>query len=161
MGFFDQALGGGAGAQSPMMGGGMGGGSPSAFTSPGMNPQILALLMAMQRQSGGGMGGAPGGPMPSTPPTPGQNAPSPGGIPAPPTPTALPTPNAGQQGAPNLDALKALLARLGMGGGNPGASIQSLNGGQLAGVGQAYGGAYGQSLPGALGQSFGQGGGWG
>jgi len=40
---------------------GMGmGGSPSAFTSPGMDPTMLALLMRMQN-AGGGAGGMPGG----------------------------------------------------------------------------------------------------
>lgn len=39
MGYFDQAFGGGGG-----------GGSASAFTSPGMNPQMMAALMAMQNR---------------------------------------------------------------------------------------------------------------
>jgi hypothetical protein len=51
--------------------GGMGG-SPSAFTSPGMNPQMLAMLAAMQQGGGPQMGG------PQLPPPPqggGTNAP--------------------------------------------------------------------------------------
>ena len=52
---------------------GGGGGSPSAFTSPGMNPQALAMLMAMQNRPGAG------GPQLPTPPNP---PPSAGAAPA-------------------------------------------------------------------------------
>lgn len=75
MGLFDNA----ALFQGPQMSGSLGagggaglGGSPSAFTSPGMDPRMLALLMAMGRgQQGqpqiggapqGGIGGMSGGP---------------------------------------------------------------------------------------------------
>lgn len=59
MGLFDQSSG------APSMFGG--GASPSALTSPGMNPQMLQLLMMLQQHAGqgqGGMGGSmPGGMM--------------------------------------------------------------------------------------------------
>lgn len=42
------------------LGGGMGG-TPSAFTSPGIDPSILALLMKMQSGGGGPQMGAGGG----------------------------------------------------------------------------------------------------
>ncbi len=65
MGFFDQQFPGMSPPGAGMGGGGGLGGSPSAFTSPGMNPQILALLMAMGRGQQGQMPGGPsmGGPM--------------------------------------------------------------------------------------------------
>ena len=44
-----------------MAGGGGLGGSPSAFTSPGIDPTVLALLMRMQGMGGAGMGAAAGG----------------------------------------------------------------------------------------------------
>ena len=57
----------------PGAGMGTGGGSPSAFTSPGMDPMSLALLLRMQQPgggagAGGGMIGAPQIPMPPTNP---------------------------------------------------------------------------------------------
>ena len=66
MAFFDQMFGGGG------MAPGMGGSSPSAFTSPGMSPQLLGLLMGLQNHAalpgmGGGFG-LPGGPQMPMPP---------------------------------------------------------------------------------------------
>lgn len=135
MSFFDSAFGGGApsplGQQQ----------SPSAFTSPGMNPQALAMLMMMQHQAqqGGGMpgmapGGMPGGGMP---PGMGGPPPMPGGAPPPqlPGPMQLPQgqgpipPGAGPQpqqaqlmqqlAAMDPNMLRQLLARLGLGGAAP------------------------------------------
>ncbi len=65
MGFFDQQFPGMTPPGASMGAGGGLGGSPSAFTSPGMNPQMLALLMAMGRGQQGQMPGGPsmGGPM--------------------------------------------------------------------------------------------------
>jgi len=110
-------FGGGYGGGAP----GMGGASPSAFTSPGLNPMALALLMSMQ---GGGRGmppaGAPGLPAPMQhpggmplqplpPPTQAQmTAPAAQNplasmkLPAPATPAALPAPYAPGQTAPNM-----------------------------------------------------------
>lgn len=88
--FFNQAFG----------SGGLGG-SPSAFTSPGMNPQMLAQLMAM-----GGAGAAPGAMAPQMPATPanatGNNA----------TPSMFPTP-------PQIPSQSGLLQALQGLGNNP------------------------------------------
>lgn len=46
MGYFDQLLGGGAGASAGLGGGGP---TPGGLMSPGMNPASLATLMAMSR----------------------------------------------------------------------------------------------------------------
>jgi hypothetical protein len=107
-------FGGGYGGGAP----GMGGASPSAFTSPGLNPMALALLMSMQ---GGGRGmspaGAPGlpAPMQHQPGQPFQPLPPPTqaqmtapaqpnpfqNIPKPATPAAVPPYQPGQT-APNM-----------------------------------------------------------
>ena len=68
MAYFNQLF----GSPSSMLGGPP---SASAFTSPGMSPQNLAMLMAMQNQGGAGAAGALGGSM--TPPQAG--SPPPGG----------------------------------------------------------------------------------
>lgn len=80
MAFFDQLFNAAPGA---------GAASPSAFTSPGMNPQMLSALMAMQR----GAPGAPGAALPGAGASPGM----PGGPPIP-----SPAQSAGAGGAPNL-----------------------------------------------------------
>jgi hypothetical protein len=133
-GFFDNAF--PAGAAAPNMAGAGGlGGSPSAFTSPGMNPQILALLMAMgqrQQQQPGSVPGATvpmmGGPMmPGAPGSLGGGMVRPpilGAAPMPPgTAGAPPSVGAGMQANPMLQQLLAnpqLLKQLlgGMGGGS-------------------------------------------
>lgn len=82
----------------------------SAFTSPGMNPQALAMLMAMQ--NGGGMGGIG----PQLPPVQSQGA----GAGAPPPLSAIQAQAQqsmpAQSNAPNaLQNIMALLQRLGIG----------------------------------------------
>lgn len=47
MAYFDQLIGNGGG----LAGMGGGGASPSAFTSPGLSPQSLAMLLAMQNHA--------------------------------------------------------------------------------------------------------------
>jgi hypothetical protein len=101
------------------MGGGMGGGmgaSPSAFTSPGMNPMQLAQLLQMQ--NGGGIGGMPGmgmgmgGPaMPQPPQNPGAGQPP--HLPMP-QPSGGP-PGAGQPGQ-GMNLLQMLMQANAMGG---------------------------------------------
>ena len=53
-------------------------GSPSAFTSPGMNPQALAALMAMRQGGGTASPTLPGNPM--APQQPGQPGAASGGM---------------------------------------------------------------------------------
>lgn len=106
--FFDQMMGG------PQFGGMAG---PAALTSPGMNPNSLAALMAMQGRMGGGMaGGMPGGMGgPQLPPPPG----GPAGGPHPGAPAQMPQNNTNlmqmlMQMDPNK--LKGLASMLGLGG---------------------------------------------
>jgi len=119
--FFNQAFGGGGG-------GGLGG-SPSAFTSPGMNPQMLAALLAM--------GGAPGAMSPSLPAPPGnaagQNA-TPSGFPAPPQipPSNIMQMLQGLGGNPQM--MQRILAMLGGGQGNAlGAATGGVTGNTMGG----------------------------
>ncbi len=138
--FFNQAFGGG-GAGGP---GGPGlGGSSSAFTTPGMSPQVLAQLMAMGGAPGA-MGGSPGAMMlqPQLPPPPGgapggQNA-TPSGFPAPPQ---IPQGNMQQQmqqamQGMNPEMIKRLLAMLqgGAAAGQPG-NMNGLGGMAPANIG--------------------------
>lgn len=127
--FFDQAFGGGQGS-SPMMNMG-GGGGASALTSPGLNPQMLAMLMAMQNRGGGA-----GGPAMPAPPGASQNAPQPGGIPGVQPPPQMPPPQMGvpgqpgqQAGQPNLMQLLSRLGLLGGGAGQPTNLMGGLSGG--------------------------------
>ncbi len=141
--FFDKLGSGGAG-----MGPGMGAGA-SAFTSPGMNPQSLAALMAMFGGGGGGGGGMMGGPQLPMPPARQGGGPVMPGIPAVQGPQAAPVtpmPAAGAQPQGNLmqmlskldpAQLQALLAQLGMGGGG---MMPGMGGG--AGPGGGTGGLY-------------------
>ncbi len=126
MGLFD-GMGGGAAPSIGGMGGaggGMPGGGASAFTSPGLPPQVLALLMAMQQRQGAPA--MPGGPPPG-PQMPTVNA-APSGTP----PGAFPAagvPGQNQQGGlmqmlmqnPQLMAMLRGLGGGGLGGmmGNP------------------------------------------
>lgn len=117
------------------MGGGPGGSGASAFTSPGIDPQILALLMRMQGGAGGQQPGA--GAFPAGLPTGGGIPGMPGGpqMPAPPqaqmgghpmmnTPMGAPGP---QQGG----GLASLLSGAGGAqGGGLQALLASLKGGQ-------------------------------
>lgn len=144
--FFDK-MGGGAGMGPGM--GGMGGGA-AGLTSPGMNPQSLAALMAMFSGGDGGVMGGPQMPMPPGRPMGGGSMVPP--IPAPPQPQAAPPmgampamPSAGGQ-QPNLMAmlakmdpaqLQALLAKLGIGGGAgmmPGQGMGGMPGGGTGGL---------------------------
>src|SRR5215472_10189498 len=72
MAFFSgMGLGGTPSAFSGLGGGGMGGGAPSAFSSPAMDPMTLALLLRMQNAGvgGGSMGNmAPTMPQANPPP---------------------------------------------------------------------------------------------
>lgn len=108
------------------MGGGMGGGgSPSAFTAPGMDPMTLALLLRMQNAGGMGGPGMVGGPQLPPPPT------SPGGGPGLPMMPGAGMPG-GAAGAPGQTGgggllqmlagmdpakLKQMLGMFGIGGG--------------------------------------------
>lgn len=109
-------------------------GQPSAFTSPGMDPKMLAMLMAMQN-GGGQMGGQQppmlagmGGPqMPSPQMSQGNGAPPPGIQPPPQGGTVPGGMSQGQpasQGSPMMqqlmqtdpNMLRALMARMGQQG---------------------------------------------
>lgn len=115
------------------MGGGMGAGAatPSAFTSPGLDPTVLALLMRMQGMGGMGQPGQqamPGGPQIPMPP---QAAA--GGLHAP--PMAAPGPQQGQGlgqmlGGMDMSKLVGLFSGGGGGGGNAQSTLNSLLQGQ-------------------------------
>lgn len=103
-------------------------GQPSAFTSPGMDPKMLAMLMSMQN-GGGQMGQQPpmlGGPqIPSPQMSQGNGAPPPPGMQPPPqggtVPGGMAQGQPGAQGSPMMqqlmqmdpNMLRALMARMG------------------------------------------------
>lgn len=123
------------------MGGGLGGSpSASAFTSPGMDPMTLALLLRMQNSSapglgGPGAGGAPQFPSPlqggggAGPMLPGLGTGPGAGMP----PGAAASPGAGtnpmgglmQMLMSNPQMLQKLMASLGVPGGTPGSGPAS------------------------------------
>ena len=148
MGFYDQMFG-----ASPSLGGG----APSAFSSPGANPQMLAALMAMQQRGGmgGGMGGAgmnpaAGAASPQLPPPPGiaGAARQPAAMPAAPGPQANPMI---AQLMANPMMLRQLL------GGQQQQPNQGVLGGDLAAAANAVGPTGGNNgLFGWLGSLFGQ-----
>ena len=107
--FFNQAFGGGGAGGSP---------SASAFTSPGMNPQMLAQLMAM---GGGATPGAMAPQMPATPANATGNNATPGAFP---TPPQVPPSNLLQalQGLGNNPQLMQKILAMLSGGGNAGAA---------------------------------------
>lgn len=135
------------------------GGSPSAFTSPGMDPKALAMLMAMQQgQMGGprpgampgGMGGPqmPGGPrLPPPPQGGGTNAPA---------QQPMTGPKPPEQG--NILQQLSALGGIKPGGANPNSLMAMLGGtGGANGVGGLFG-QLGQWLglnPGVTGGGFG------
>jgi len=132
MGLYDQMF-----SASPSLGGG----APSAFSSPGTNPQMLAMLMAMQQHAGQGAGlggsamnpaaGAAASPQLPRPPAIGQSAPQPGAIPA----------VAGPQQSQILQMLMANPNLLkGLGGGAPGAAGGAGGGGLFGMLGNLFGG---------------------
>jgi hypothetical protein len=109
------------------MGGGLGG-SPSAFTSPGIEPAILALLARIQNGGAQGAGGMPGGapmnPAPQLPPPPqglgaGGAIPHPGMTPGMP-PGAGATPQGMMGGLGGMGGIQQLLQMLQGGGGMSG-----------------------------------------
>lgn len=129
-------------------GGGMGG-SPSAFTSPGMDPKALAMLMAMQ-QGGPMMGGPRPGGMPG-----GMGGPQMGGMPG--GPQLPPPPQGGGTNAPAQQPMQGpkppeqgnILQQLSaLGGIKPGGAQGGLGniGAMLGGTGGAdgVGGLFGQ-----------------
>ena len=93
------------------LGGGLGG-SPSAFTSPGLDPMTLALLL--RRQNAGVAGGTPGGPqIPQAQPQQGINQAAMMALMRPP-PTQAPQ---GATATPQQDSMAQLLQSLGGPGG--------------------------------------------
>lgn len=117
--FFDKAF------------GGLGGGGPAALTSPQMNPQSLAALMAMQNNSM-----APALPAPPKPPA--MGAPSPA-LQGPAPPPKQPDLMQMLMGMPP-DRLKQMLGMLGIGG--LGGAPISGSGMPGAGPGPGTGGLY-------------------
>jgi hypothetical protein len=110
------------------MGGGLGG-SPSAFTSPGIEPAILALLARIQNGGAQGAGGMPGGapmnPAPQLPPPPqglgaGGAIPHPGAAPGGMPQGAGATPQGMMGGLGGMGGIQQLLQMLQGGGGMSG-----------------------------------------